>query len=79
MPDAPSANAPRVEQIVPTLGQRPDDALEDLHATALKLGALGDLVGQAPDLGVVDRDGLGILLSDMARDVDRCAELLRAR
>jgi hypothetical protein len=65
MPDSPPA-------------PRAGDVLDDLHVTSRKLVAIADLVGQAPDLGVVDRDGLGLLLCDLAREVDRATDRLRS-
>lgn len=77
MPEPAKGNVQRVGQICPTLG-RAGDALDDLHVTACKLEAVASLVGQAPDIGIVSRDGLGLLLADLAGEITRAQRRLRA-
>jgi hypothetical protein len=49
---------------------------DELEAIGRMLSALADLVGSAPDLHIVDPDGLSLLLSHIARLTRRQADRL---
>lgn len=53
--------------------------VDRLHECALVLDTIAGLVGQADDLGVVGRDGLGLLLARIARDVEEATQDLRSQ
>jgi len=60
------------------------EGLEKLEQAAGKLYSLAGLIGQADDLDVAGRDGLGMLFTDIAQDiadaiVDVQAELAKLR
>jgi hypothetical protein len=51
--------------------------LDALDAIAAKLGSLADLVGTCSDIGVVNTEGLSLLISDMAEQVEEATKALR--
>lgn len=53
--------------------------IDQLQESAMVLDAVAALVGQAGDLGAVGRDGLGLLLARIARDVERATDAIRSQ
>ena len=51
--------------------------LDALEAVASKLSALADLVGTCGDIGVVNRDGLSLLITDLAQQVEDATDALQ--
>jgi hypothetical protein len=47
------------------------DGLDRLAEAAMKLDALASLVSQAQDLGIVGRDGLGLIFADIALNIEK--------